>query len=270
MTNEPLDETTLIDHWCIVFYLFLGNEKTRIFSKKLQLLSDITGVVRPGVLTALMGPNGAGITTLLGVLAGRKTIGCIEGEIRVGGCPKVQETFAKISGFCEQTDIHCPQITVEESLIFSAWLRLPACIDSKMKTFGCKCCSIVVRAVKNVADTGRTIVCTIHQPSIDIFEAFDELIFLKTGGSLVYFGPLGQHSSSVIEYFESIPGVPKIKDNCNPATWMLDVTSTSVEAELGIDLAKNENTKVVDLVVLCNDYILDIKLFAHFTIWRCE
>ncbi|KAK6273087.1 hypothetical protein POUND7_010170 [Theobroma cacao] len=134
MTNEPLDETTLIDHWCIVFYLFLGNEKTRIFSKKLQLLSDITGVVRPGVLTALMGPNGAGTTTLLGVLAGRKTIGCIEGEIRVGGCPKVQETFAKISGFCEQTDIHSPQITVEESLIFSAWLRLPACIDSKMKT----------------------------------------------------------------------------------------------------------------------------------------
>ncbi|EOY31544.1 Pleiotropic drug resistance 2 [Theobroma cacao] len=215
-----------------------GNEKTRIFSKKLQLLSDITGVVRPGVLTALMGPNGAGKTTLLGVLAGRKTIGCIEGEIRVGGCPKVQETFAKISGFCEQTDIHSPQITVEESLIFSAWLRLPACIDSKIKTFGCKCCSIVVRAAKNVADTGRTIVCTIHQPSIDIFEAFDELIFLKTGGSLVYFGPLGQHSSSVIEYFESIPGVPKIKDNCNPETWMLDVTSTSVEAELGIDLAK--------------------------------
>lgn len=35
--------------------------------------------------------------------------------------------------------------------------------------------AIVMRAVKNVADTGRTIVCTIHQPSIDIFEAFDEV-----------------------------------------------------------------------------------------------
>ncbi|XP_021275610.1 LOW QUALITY PROTEIN: pleiotropic drug resistance protein 3-like [Herrania umbratica] len=215
-----------------------GNEKTRIFSKKLQLLSDITGVARPGVLTSLMGPSGAGKTTLLDVLAGRKTIGCIEGEIRVGCYLKVQETFARISGYCELTDIRSPQIIVKESLIFSAWLCLPACIDSKIKTFGCKCCSIVMRAVKNVADTGRTIVCTIHQPSIDIFEAFDELIFLKTGGSLIYFGPLGQHSSRVVEYFESIPGVIKIKDNCNLATWMLEVTSTSVEAELGIDLAK--------------------------------
>ena len=30
--------------------------------------------------------------------------------------------------------------------------------------------NIVMRVVRNVADTGRTIVCTIHQPAIDIFE----------------------------------------------------------------------------------------------------
>jgi ABC-type multidrug transport system ATPase subunit len=29
--------------------------------------------------------------------------------------------------------------------------------------------------VRNTVDTGRTVVCTIHQPSIDIFDAFDEV-----------------------------------------------------------------------------------------------
>lgn len=37
---------------------------------------------------------------------------------------------------------------------------------------------------------------------------------------------------------QSVPEIPKIKDNHNPATWMLDVSSQSVEVELGVDFAK--------------------------------
>ena len=85
--------------------------------------------------------NYAGKTTLMDVLAGRKTGGYIEGDIRISGFPKVQETFARIAGYCEQNDIHSPQVTVKESLVYSAWLRLPQETD------------IVVRKVISMCET---------------------------------------------------------------------------------------------------------------------
>ena len=48
-------------------------------------------------------------------------------------------------------------------------------MDEPTTGLDARAAAIVMRAVKNAADTGRTIVCTIHQPSIEIFEAFDEV-----------------------------------------------------------------------------------------------
>lgn len=100
-----------------------------ITEERLQLLVNVTGAFRPSVLTALVGVSGAGKTTLMDVLAGRKTGGVVEGSISISGYPKRQETFARISGYCEQNDIHSPCLTVLESLLFSAWLRLPSDVD---------------------------------------------------------------------------------------------------------------------------------------------
>lgn len=100
---------------------------------RLLLLKGVSGSFRPGVLTALMGVSGAGKTTLMDVLAGRKTGGYIEGNITISGYPKKQETFARVSGYCEQNDIHSPNVTVYESLVYSAWLRLPPEVDSETR-----------------------------------------------------------------------------------------------------------------------------------------
>ncbi|XWS20361.1 hypothetical protein CRYUN_Cryun31cG0094900 [Craigia yunnanensis] len=261
---------------------------------RLVLLKGVSGAFRPGVLTALMGVSGAGKTTLMDVLAGRKTGGYIDGNITVSGYPKKQETFARVSGYCEQNDIHSPHVTVYESLLYSAWLRLPKEVDAETRkmfieevmelvelnplrqaqvglpgvnglsteqrkrltiavelvanpsiifmdepTSGldARAAAIVMRTVRNTVDTGRTVVCTIHQPSIDIFEAFDELFLMKRGGQEIYVGPLGHHSKHLVKYFEGIQGVSKIKDGYNPATWMLEVTTTSQELSLGVDFA---------------------------------
>uniref|UniRef100_A0A7N2KPZ6 ABC transporter domain-containing protein n=1 Tax=Quercus lobata TaxID=97700 RepID=A0A7N2KPZ6_QUELO len=262
--------------------------------KKLQLLSNVSGVFSPGVLTALVGSSGAGKTTLMDVLAGRKTGGYIEGDIKISGYPKEQRTFARISGYVEQNDIHSPQVTVEESLWFSSSLRLPKEVSIEKKhefveqvmrlieldtirhalvglpgssglsteqrkrltiavelvanpsiifmdepTSGldARAAAIVMRTVRNTVDTGRTVVCTIHQPSIDIFEAFDELLLMKRGGRVIYGGKLGVHSQIMIDYFQGINGIPPIHSGYNPATWMLEVTTPTAEERIGEDFA---------------------------------
>jgi ABC-type multidrug transport system ATPase subunit len=48
-------------------------------------------------------------------------------------------------------------------------------MDEPTTGLDARAAAIVMRVVKNVADTGRTIACTVHQPSIDIFESFDEV-----------------------------------------------------------------------------------------------
>lgn len=113
---------------------FLQEMKSQgIEENRLQLLQDVSGAFRPGVLTALVGVSGAGKTTLMDVLAGRKTGGYIEGSISISGYPKKQETFARISGYCEQNDIHSPNVTIYESLLYSAWLRLPKDVNTETR-----------------------------------------------------------------------------------------------------------------------------------------
>ena len=80
-------------------------------------------------------------------------------------------------------------------------------------------------ALRKIASLGRSIVCTIHQPSAELFFHFDDLLLLKAGGHTVYFGPIGFRGVAVRTYFESLAGVTRMPRRMNPASWVVDVVS---------------------------------------------
>jgi hypothetical protein len=63
------------------------------------------------------------------------------------------------------------------------------------------------------------------------------MLLLKRGGEVIYNGPLGFQSRSMVSYFEAIPGVQPISPTANPATWMLEISTISAEQRLRTDLA---------------------------------
>ncbi|GMF50699.1 unnamed protein product [Phytophthora fragariaefolia] len=251
-------------------------------AKEVELLKSVTGYALPGTMTALMGSTGAGKTTLMDVIAGRKTAGTVKGDILINGFPATDLSIRRCTGYCEQTDVHPTASTFREALTFSAFLRqdstvpdsvkyntVEECLEllglediadniirgssmEKMKrlTIGVEMAAqpsvlfldeptsgldassakLIMDGVRRVADSGRTVLCTIHQPSSDVFFLFDKLLLLKRGGETVYFGDLGHRGNSIVQYFESIPSVPRIDKGYNPATWMLEVIGAGVDS----------------------------------------
>ncbi|KAI5290263.1 GTPase-activating protein [Ascosphaera aggregata] len=97
-----------------------------------RLLDNISGWVKPGTLTALMGVSGAGKTTLLDALAQRTTIGVITGDMLVNGKP-LDASFKRKTGYVQQQDLHLQTSTVREALRFSAMLRQPKSVSKEEK-----------------------------------------------------------------------------------------------------------------------------------------
>jgi len=248
----------------------------------LRLLNNVSGAMVAGRMCALMGSSGAGKTTLMDVISLRKTSGEITGTVELNGFPQEKTSFLRSSGYVEQFDVQSSQLTVHETIIFSARLRLDSrkgatkedaskllfvdnviemmeltslknelvgdlelgtglsfeqrkrlaiavelagspsvlFLDEPTSGLDSRGAIVVMRAMKRIADTGRTICATIHQPSSAVFDMFDDLLLLKKGGALVFFGDLGENSINLTSYFESA-GCEAIEYGQNPASWML-------------------------------------------------
>jgi energy-coupling factor transporter ATP-binding protein EcfA2 len=94
----------------------------------------------------------------------------------------------------------------------------------------------IVRFLRKLADAGQAILCTIHQPSSVLFEHFDQLLLLKSGGRTVYFGELGRDSRTLLDYLEQ-NGAKKCPPNENPAEYMLEAIGAGNPDYKGQDYA---------------------------------
>eukprot|EP00435_Cladocopium_sp_Y103_P048001 s455_g14.t1 len=225
--------------------------------EKKNILNGISGSLKGGEVCALMGPSGAGKTSLLNVLAGRvRSRGKVrvDGNILLDGMPVSGSSLRKRIAYVMQQDILTPTQTVRESLWFSANLRLPntytkqdklAMVEKMLKELGLEKCAdtyigddmirgvsggekkrtcvgielimkpklifldeptsgldsyaahnVVMRLKDMAHHDGCNVLCTIHQPSSEVFHLFDRTMVLRSG-KLFYFGSLPGLSESL-------------------------------------------------------------------------
>ncbi|KAM7498738.1 hypothetical protein LguiA_023152 [Lonicera macranthoides] len=247
--------------------------KSNKITEEKKILKGITGIVLPGEMLAMLGPSGSGKTTLLTALGGRLS-GRVGGTITYNGKP-FTNIMKRNTGFVTQDDVLYPHLTVTETLVFTALLRLPNTLSKTDKTghaeavisqLGLSRCknniiggpflrgvsggerkrvSIgqemlinpslllldeptsgldsttaqrIVLTLWELANGGRTVVMTIHQPSSRLFYMFHKVLLLSEGNPL-YFGK----GELAMEYFSSIGYAPSVA--MNPSDFLLDLAN---------------------------------------------
>eukprot|EP00039_Didymoeca_costata_P012713 m.184618 g.184618 ORF g.184618 m.184618 type:complete len:667 (-) comp15561_c0_seq2:148-2148(-) len=103
---------------------------------KKNILQGVTGRAMTGDLLAIMGSSGAGKSSLLNLLAGRlSNTGNlnVSGSVLVNGKPRDWDSFRLNSAYVLQDDLLYAEMTVRETIMLSARLRLPASMSLKEK-----------------------------------------------------------------------------------------------------------------------------------------
>lgn len=269
--------------------------------RRKKILKNISADFPAGTLTAIIGGSGGGKvrfdfhkpprdlisclypqTTFLNVLSHRMRGSnlTITGSTRYNDSP---DLLTVTSAYVTQTNVLLPSLTVRETLLYAASLRLPSSTDSQQRNqlveeiileLGLKECANtrvgdglkkggcsggerrrvsigiqmlrnpsilfldepttgldatsafhLVKTLKYLADTGRTIITTIHQPRSDIFFLFDRLTLLSRG-DVAYAGP----TSECLSWFDKLlPG--GLKPHVNPADYLIDIVAVDTRSK---------------------------------------
>jgi ABC-type polysaccharide/polyol phosphate transport system ATPase subunit len=99
------------------------------------ILDNISGSVKPGQVMAIMGASGAGKSTFLDLLARKRKRGNVSGVTLVNGREVTDAEFKNVIGFVDQEDTLMSTLTVYETILYSALLRLPREMSIEAKKF---------------------------------------------------------------------------------------------------------------------------------------
>lgn len=264
---------------------------TAVIHQERTILNGITGMVSPGEILAVLGPSGSGKSTLLNALSGRLQGHSYTGTILANN-RKLSKQVLKRTGFVTQDDVLYPHLTVRETLIFCALLRLPnslnrtekiAVTNSVITELGLNKCedtiignsfirgvsggerkrvSIahemlinpsllildeptsgldataayrLVSTLGSLAQKGKTIITSVHQPSSRVFQMFNSVLVLSEGRCL-YFG----RGNEAMNYFESVGFSPSFP--MNPADFLLDLANGVCQFD-GVSEKERPNVK---------------------------
>ncbi|KAL3895831.1 MAG: hypothetical protein SGCHY_004460 [Lobulomycetales sp.] len=100
-----------------------GGKKT---TAEKSLVKDLNGSIQQGEMIAILGGSGAGKSTLLNAISGRLNNGTLSGSVLLNGQEREEESWRKLCSYVEQDDILYENLTVYETLLYSARLRLPS------------------------------------------------------------------------------------------------------------------------------------------------
>ena len=89
----------------------------------------------------------------------------------------------------------------------------------------------VMNRIVSLAKEGRTVICSIHQPSPEVFAKFDKLALLSRG-QIMYMGP----AQEALHFFHALD-MP-VPSDCNPADFFLDVLNDDFEAAADLKLVR--------------------------------
>ncbi|XP_065222675.1 protein scarlet-like [Planococcus citri] len=106
--------------------------------------------------------------------------------------------------------------------------------------------AIVMKILRKFSSRGKIVICSIHQPASGVFELFDDVLLLATGGRVSYFGPV----TEAVGYFERLQ--MKCPESYNIAEFLVKKISVSVPSD-------RERVKILCDVYSSSQQAADVK-----------